>query len=91
MAVPKRKQSRARSRSRCTHQVEHVMSITHCLNCSSPLRTHQVCGSCGFYKGVKVMATKADRSVKRGQALQVKQARAQEGSQERSDATTLQS
>ncbi len=76
MAVPKRKHSKARSRSRCTHKVEHVKSITHCLNCNTALNTHQVCHTCGFYKGVKVMATKADRSLKRGQALQVKQARA---------------
>ena len=76
MAVPKRKQSRARSRSRCTHKVEHVTSITHCLNCSSPLKTHQVCATCGFYKGVKILTTKAERSVKRGQALQAKEARA---------------
>ena len=78
MAVPKRKHSKARSRSRCTHKVEHVKSITSCLNCSTPLNTHQVCHTCGFYKGVKVMTTKADRAVKRGQALQVKQARAQQ-------------
>ncbi len=82
MAVPKRKQSKARSRSRCAHDVEHVMAITNCLNCSSPLRTHQVCGTCGFYKGVKVLTTKAERSVKRGQALQVKQARANAAQQE---------
>ncbi len=75
MAVPKRKQSRARSRSRRTHQVEHVTSITSCLNCSAPLKSHTVCMTCGFYKGVKMITTKADRSVKRGQALQVKQAR----------------
>lgn len=76
MAVPKRKQSRARSRSRCTHKVEHVTSITHCLNCKSPLNTHTVCATCGFYKGVKVLTTKADRSVKRGQKLQAKETRA---------------
>lgn len=75
MAVPKRKQSRARSRSRRTHQVEHVTSITSCLNCNAPLKSHQVCATCGFYKGVKVLKTKAERSVKRGQALQAKQAR----------------
>lgn len=75
MAVPKRKQSKSRSRSRCTHQVEHVTSITSCLNCSAPLNPHTACASCGFYKGVKVMGTKAERAVKRGQALQAKQAR----------------
>ena len=82
MAVPKRKQSKSRSRSRCTHKVEHVMSITQCLNCSKPLTTHQVCQGCGFYKGIKVMATKADRSIKRGHALQAKQARANGSEQE---------
>lgn len=75
MAVPKRKHSKRRSRTRCTHDVEHISSITHCLNCNSPLKTHQACASCGFYKGVKVLRTKAERAVKRGQALQVKQAR----------------
>jgi len=75
MAVPKRKTSKARKGWRCTHQVEHVKSITHCGNCNGPLTTHQACGQCGFYKGIKVLATKAERAVKRGQALQVKQAR----------------
>ena len=89
MAVPKRKQSRARSRSRRTHQVEHVTSITSCLNCSAPLKSHTACVSCGFYKGVKMMTTKAERSVKRGQAQQVKAARAAE--QEQSAPATLNS
>ena len=82
MAVPKRKQSRARTRSRCTHHAEQVKSITHCLNCSNPLSTHQVCAACGFYKGVKVMATKADRAVKRGNARQAKEARTNATQQE---------
>lgn len=86
MAVPKRKHSKARSRSRCTHDVEHITSITHCANCQNPLKTHQACASCGFYKGVKVLTTKAERAVKRGQVRQAKQAR-QEGMQEKSAAT----
>ena len=65
MAVPKRKTSKARRGWRCTHQVEKVKSITHCLNCKEPLATHQVCGSCGYYKGIKVLATKAERAVRR--------------------------
>lgn len=85
MAVPKRKQSKARSRSRCTHKVEHITSITHCLNCNSPLKTHQACASCGYYKGIKVLGTKAERAVKRGQALQVKQARANVAGKNQSD------
>lgn len=80
MAVPKRKHSKARSRSRCTHDVEHVTSITHCLNCNNPLKTHQACANCGYYKGVKVLKTKAERAVKRGHVQQAKQAR-QQGNQ----------
>jgi len=75
MAVPKRKTSKGRGRRRRTHQVEHVKAITHCGNCNGPLRTHQACGACGFYKGIKVLGTKAERAIKRGQVLQVKEAR----------------
>jgi len=75
MPVPKRKTSKARKGWRCTHKVEHVTSITHCLNCQGPLNPHQACAACGFYKGVKVLTTKAERAVKRGQALQTKEAR----------------
>ena len=75
MAVPKRKQSKARKGWRNTHKVEHVMAITHCANCNGPLRTHQTCATCGFYKGIKVLTTKAERAVKRGQALKTKEAR----------------
>ena len=91
MAVPKRKQSKSRSRSRRTHQVEHVTSITSCLNCNSPLKCHQACASCGFYKGVKVLTTKAERAVKRGQALQAKQARANAAEQGQADSMTVNS
>jgi large subunit ribosomal protein L32 len=93
MAVPKRKQSKARSRSRCTHQVEHITSITHCLNCKSPLKTHQVCATCGFYKGIKILTTKAERSAKRGQKLKVKESRAHATQQDQTvqpQTTTLQ-
>lgn len=75
MAVPKRKTSRARKRSRCTHQVEKIRSFTSCLNCHEPVATHQVCLKCGFYKGVKMLTTKAERAVKRAGVSELKQAR----------------
>lgn len=65
MAVPKRKTSKARRDKRRTHQVESVKSFTNCLNCQAPLATHTVCSGCGFYKGVKVLATKVERAVRR--------------------------
>lgn len=67
MPVPKRKRSRSRRDKRFANKGMKVKAMTECKNCQSPLATHQVCSACGFYKGVKIMATKADRAVKRGE------------------------
>jgi large subunit ribosomal protein L32 len=72
MPVPKRKRSRARRDKRFANKGLKVKTITKCANCQEPISMHQVCKSCGHYKGRKVMATKADRAVKRAQASQAK-------------------
>jgi len=75
MPVPKRKRSRARRDSRFANKGMKVQSLTTCLNCQAPLATHQACKGCGFYKGVKVLRTKNDRSIERAQTRQTKSAR----------------
>ena len=65
MPVPKRKRSRARRDSRFANKGIKVKAIAGCTNCKEPLTTHTACQSCGFYKGVKVLATKAERKAKR--------------------------
>ncbi len=75
MGVPKRKRSRARRDSRHANKGLKAKAITGCQNCKEPLSTHSACKSCGFYKGVKVLKTKNDRAVKRGQARQEAAAR----------------
>jgi large subunit ribosomal protein L32 len=72
MPVPKRKRSRARRDSRFANKGLVVKSFTACQNCQLPLMTHQACLHCGFYKGVKVLKTKLDRTVKRAQERQKK-------------------
>lgn len=72
MPVPKRKRSRARRDSRFANKGLAPKAFTACPNCQSPLMTHQVCSLCGFYKGVKVLKTKLDRSIKRAQEKQKK-------------------
>jgi len=72
MPVPKRKRSRSRRDKRFANKGLKVKSMTDCQNCKAPLPTHQACPECGFYKGVKVFATKADRAVKRGQERQAR-------------------
>ena len=75
MPVPKRKRSRARRDSRFANKGMKVQSLTACLNCKAPLNTHQACKGCGFYKGVKVLRTKNDRTIDRAQVRQAKSAR----------------
>ncbi len=73
MPVPKRKRSRARRDKRFANKGLEVKAFTGCLNCSAVIMPHQACSTCGFYKGVKVLAVKTDRAIKR---LEARQARA---------------
>jgi len=68
MGVPKRKRSRARRDSRLAHKGISVKALATCNNCQATLVPHQLCSTCGFYKGVKVATTKLERSIKRTEA-----------------------
>lgn len=68
MPVPKRKRSRARRDSRFANKGMVMHTIVTCKNCEAPLLPHIICSTCGFYKGVKVMNTKIDRTINRMQA-----------------------
>ena len=52
MAVPKRRQSKARSRKRRTHQKLKVPSISVCPKCREPKLPHRACSNCGAYRGL---------------------------------------
>lgn len=65
MPVPKRKRSRARRDSRFANKGIKVKAIAGCLNCKEPITPHTACIKCGFYKGIKILVTKAERAVKR--------------------------
>jgi large subunit ribosomal protein L32 len=55
LAVPKRKTSRQRRDTRrATHAIE-ATRMGRCPRCSSPVRTHHVCGVCGYYRGRPVV------------------------------------
>jgi large subunit ribosomal protein L32 len=76
MPVPKRKRSRARRDSRFANKGIKVKALTECKNCKAPSLPHQVCKNCGHYKGLKVLKTKAERTLKRTEARKAQQARA---------------
>lgn len=69
MPVPKRKRSRARRDKRFANKGIKATAFQLCSNCNNPLVAHQACAECGFYKGIKVLRTKAERShVREGKA-----------------------
>ena len=60
MAVPKQKQSHARTaQRRAQHKVEPP-SYNACPHCHSPRLPHRVCPVCGYYRGREVISTDAD-------------------------------
>jgi len=65
MPVPKMKVSRARRNKRSANKFITMHAISECQTCHAPLATHTLCKSCGYYKGVKVVRTKAERLVER--------------------------
>ncbi len=55
MAVPKRKQSNARTGSRRAHDAKKPRQLTYCPKCSTAVPTHTVCPKCGNYMGRTVL------------------------------------
>ena len=55
MALPKRRQSRARSRKRRTHWVLTPPTLVDCSHCGEKKRAHRVCPHCGYYQGREVL------------------------------------
>ena len=70
MPVPKRKRSRARRDSRFANKGMKVKIFAKCNNCQEAVLPHQVCNTCGFYKGIKVLTTKGELSLKLAQSGQ---------------------
>ncbi|NRB21926.1 50S ribosomal protein L32 [Candidatus Dependentiae bacterium] len=75
MPVPKRKRSRSRRDKRFANKGLKIQAITECKNCQEALMPHTVCKGCGFYKGIKILTTKAERAGKRSEAKSAKSAR----------------
>ena len=60
MALPKRKQSKARGRKRRTHWKCATPQLGICPQCTQPKLPYRVCPNCGYYKGRPVISTQAD-------------------------------
>jgi large subunit ribosomal protein L32 len=60
MAVPKRKQSNARTGSRRAHDAKRARELTICPKCSQSIPTHVVCPKCGDYMGRTIVESEAN-------------------------------
>jgi large subunit ribosomal protein L32 len=56
MAVPKQKQSHARTTQRRSQHKISAPAYNACPQCHSPRRPHHVCPACGFYGGREVLS-----------------------------------
>ena len=73
MPVPKRKVSKARRDKRSANKGMKKGVVIACQTCGAPALPHQICKSCGHYKGVKVLKTKTDRMYERSKVRQANQ------------------
>lgn len=73
MPTPKRKTSKSRRDKRASGKFISPKAVVNCSQCEAPLSPHQACYQCGFYKGKKVITTKLERALKRGEARSKKQ------------------
>jgi large subunit ribosomal protein L32 len=59
MANPKKKLSKARTRSRrAGNSKVDVKSVAYCSRCNAPKLPHRVCPHCGYYKNTQVLDIK---------------------------------
>lgn len=80
MPTPKRKVSKSRKGKRSANKGLKPKAIMSCQTCQSPIIPHQICKDCGYYKGVKILRTKADRKYERGKTRQSKEQQTQTSS-----------
>ena len=60
MAVPKRKQSKARKNKRRSNDWKlQPMAFSKCPQCGALKVPHRVCGTCGYYKGREIIKVEA--------------------------------
>lgn len=59
-ALPKRKLGKGRKGRRRSHLALRVRTLTACPKCHELRLPHQVCPSCGTYKGIEVIKMKSE-------------------------------
>lgn len=55
MALPKRRHSHSRTRTRRAHDALTAVDVSRCGECGEPKLPHRLCPGCGSYKGRSVI------------------------------------
>lgn len=58
MAVPKKHKTRSSRNQRRSHDHLAKSTLAVCKNCNFPVRPHEACSNCGFYKGKQAVKVK---------------------------------
>ena len=59
MPTPKKRTTRSKRDMRRSHDFLEVVNTIKCANCSSLVKPHHVCASCGYYKGKEIVPAQA--------------------------------
>jgi len=59
MAVPKKRKSHSRTRTRRSHNALAANRWVTCPQCREPMELHRICKSCGYYRQREVVAKEA--------------------------------
>ena len=65
MAVPKRRQSNARTGTRRAHDAKKPKQLHYCPQCSTAVPSHVICPNCGYYMGRVVVAAEDETDDKK--------------------------
>ena len=67
MGLPSKRRTSRSKKERAAHFALDTTMVSACPSCQSPILPHRACGTCGTYRGKKVVdATKrAERSIRR--------------------------
>jgi large subunit ribosomal protein L32 len=60
MPNPKRRHTRTRTATRRAHDALKPVAPSACPQCQQPKLPHRVCGNCGYYRGVEVIAPREE-------------------------------
>jgi large subunit ribosomal protein L32 len=71
-ALPKKKISKVRGKTRRAHWHPTMPTLVACAKCKTKKPAHMVCPECGYYGKAKVLNTKADKKIAQALKLQAK-------------------